>query len=283
MANLRALQDVELERFWQEFETVMGDPEGLMTYRYLGTHAVARDRHTAEGWMVLRSDLRSAHGLQAAPLMILVADVVGILDDAIAVPAPVEMDLLVLDDGAGVERVYCYGDIYHEGRTLLFSRGRLVDAADHARVLAVCRDIGVVIAPAPEGYRYVDPGPGVPESPSLPPLWQAFGAVERPGGELAIPALTSRLGSTSASLHHGPTQVVLEAAATNAAMAALRTDAVRVRHWHVTFTARGTTGPFVTSTTVVTARADSAVVEALLVEEDSGRRLALATAVFDRV
>jgi hypothetical protein len=76
---------------------------------------------------------------------------------------------------------------------------------------------------------------------------------------------------------------VLETAATNAAMAGLGTDAVRIRHWHVTFTARGTTGPFVTSTTVVTARADLAVVDAVLVEEDSGRRLALATAVFDRV
>src|SRR5579859_6211215 len=169
MSPVRALQNAELDRFWQEFEAVMGGPEGLMTYRYLGTHAEALDRHHARGRMRLRSDLRTSFGLRAAPLLILVADVVGILDDAIAVPAPTQFDLEVLDDGAGVDEVYCIGEVFHEGRTQLFSRARCVDAADHQRVLALCWDAGVVVAPAPEGYRYVDPGPGVPDSPSLPP------------------------------------------------------------------------------------------------------------------
>ena len=283
MAGVRALQSVELGEFWKEFEAVMGGPDGLMTYRYLGTHAEAVDRHHATGSLRLRSDLRGEHGLLASPLAILVADVIGILDDAIAVPAPTQIALEIVDDGAGVDRVHCVGEMFHEGRSQLFSRARLLDAADHDRVLAVCRDAGAVMAPAPEGYHYVDPGPGVPESPSLPPLWQAFGAVRRPGGGLEIPELTGRIGSTSGSLHHGPTQVVLETAATEAATGAAGTGAVRLRHWHVTFSARGTAGPFVTGTEVLGASDRVVVVEAELRDEGAGRLIAAASAVFDRI
>ena len=283
MASVRALQSVELSDFWAEFEAVMGGPDGLMTYRYLGTHAHAVDRHHATGSLRLRSDLRGEHGLLAAPLTILVADVIGILDDAIAVPAPTQIALEIIDDGAGVDEVYCVGEMFHEGRSQLFSRARLVDAADHDRVLAVCRDAGAVMAPAPEGYHYVDPGPGVPDSPSLPPLWQAFGAVRRADGGLEIPELTGRIGSTSGSLHHGPTQIVLETAASDAAVAAAGSDALRLRHWHVTFSARGTEGPFVSGTEVVSARGDTVVVEAELRDEGVGRLIAAASAVYARV
>jgi acyl-coenzyme A thioesterase PaaI-like protein len=278
---VRALQTTELDRFWQEFEAVMGGPDGLMTYRYLGTHAESIDRHHATGSLRLRSDLRGPHGMLAAPLVILVADVIGILDDAIAVPAPTQMSIEIFDDGAGVERVFCIGEMFHEGRSQLFSRTRIVDAADHDRVLAVGRDAGTVVAPAPAGYRYVDPGPGVPDSPTLPPLWQAFGARRSSEGRLEIPELTGRIGSTSGSLHHGPTQVVLEAAATEAAVAAAGSDALRIRHWHVTFAARGKQGPFVATTEVVTATAEVVVIEAEL--HDGERRIAVASATFERI
>ena len=283
MSGVTELQRAELDQFWHQFESVMGGPEGLMTYRYLGTHADALDRHHATGSLRLRSDLRGPHGLLAAPLVILVADVIGILDDAIAVPAPTQMSLCVLDDGTGVEEVYCVGEMFHEGRTQLFSRARLVDAADHDRVLAVCRDAGAVMAKAPEGYRYVDPGPGVPDSPSLPPLWQAFGAERAPGGGLVIPELTGRIGSTSGSLHHGPTQVVLEAAATEAAVAAADSDALRIGDWHVTFPARGKQGPFPTSTRVVAVTPRAVAVEAELHDRGAGRLIAVASAVFERL
>jgi acyl-coenzyme A thioesterase PaaI-like protein len=282
MSEIKALQDTELDHFWEEFAEVMGGPDGLMTYRYLGTHAHAVDRHHATGTMRLRSDLRGPIGLLAAPLLILVADTVGILDDAIAVPAPVHFDLAILDDGAGVDEVLCTGEMFHEGRTQLFSSARIVDAADHGRVLAVARDSGVVMAKAPEGYHYVDPGPGVDESPSLPPLWQAFGARRRPDGRLEIPELTGRIGSTSASLHHGPSQVVLEAAATEAAGAAAGTDRLRIRHWYIAFVARGRTGPFVTSTEVVAQQGSTVAVEAALHDQGQDRIIASATAIFER-
>jgi acyl-coenzyme A thioesterase PaaI-like protein len=283
MADVKELQHTDRDRFWREFTEVMGGPDGLMTYRYLGTHAEATDRHHALGRMRMRSDLRGPAGLQAAPLLILVADTIGILDDAIAVPAPVHFDLAILDDGAGVEEVRCIGEMIHEGRSQLFSVAHLVDAADESRVLAVARDSGVVMAPAPEGYTYVDPGPGMADSPSLPALWEAFGGRRRPDGRLEIPELTSRIGSTSGSLHHGPTQILLEAAATEAATAAAGTEPVRIRQWYVAFTARGRSGPFVSTAKVVADRGQVVAVDATLLDEGGDRVIASATAVFERV
>jgi len=281
MAEVRALQHTDRQSFWQEFSEVMGGEGGLMTYRYLGTHAEASDRHHATGKMRLRSDLRGPDGLYAAPLLILVADTIGILDDAIAVTAPVHFDLAILDDASGVDEVRCIGEMVHEGRSQLFSVAHLVDAADESRVLAIARDSGVVVAPAPKGYRYVDPGPGMDDSSSLPPLWEAFGARRRSDGRLEIPELAPHIGSTSGSLHHGPTQVVLEAAATEAATRATRGDPLRIRQWYVAFTARGTSGPFVTTTTVLRATGHLVAVDASLVDEGRGRLVASATAIFE--
>jgi len=283
MGKVRALQEAELDKFWEQFTEVMGGPDGLMTYRYLGTHAHAVDRHHATGTMRLRSDLRGRVGVQAAPLLILVADTIGILDDAIAVPAPVHFDLALIDDCEGVEEVYCIGEMYHEGRSQLFSSARIVDAADHSRVIALARDSGVVMAKAPEGYQYVDPGPGVEDSPALPPLWQAFGGQRREDGVIVITELTSRIGSTSASLHHGATQILLEAAATEAAQVAAGSDDLAMRHWYVAFVARGRMGPFVPSTQVVAVRHDTVSVEATLRDEGDDRVIASATAVFARL
>jgi acyl-coenzyme A thioesterase PaaI-like protein len=282
MAEVKELQHADRERFWHEFAEVMGGPDGLMTYRYLGTHAEASDRHHATGRMRLRSDLRGPAGLHAAPLLILVADTIGILDDAIAVPAPVHFDLAVLDGGDGVEEVRCIGEMVHEGRSQLFSVARIVDAADESRVLAIARDSGVVMAPAPAGYHYVEPGPGMADSPTLPPLWEAFSARRRPDGRLEIPELNARIGSTSGSLHHGPTQVVLEAAATEAAVAAAGTDRLRIRQWYVAFTARGRSGPFVAAAEVVSDQGTVVAVDSSLMDEGAGRLIASASAVFER-
>jgi len=99
-----------------------------------------------------------------------------------------------------------------------------------------------------------------------------------------IPELTGRIGSTSASLHHGPTQVLMETAATEAAAQAAGTDRLMIRQWYVAFVARGKTGPFVPTTEVVSVRPDSVAVEAVFRDEgEGGRIIASATAVFTRV
>lgn len=269
--------------FWSTYESIMGD-EGLMTYRYVGSHgAEVVDATHSTSTARVRRDMRGPSGLLAAALEIMAGDCLSIIDDAIAIPAPIAYSLHVVDDGRGVDEVRVHGEISHAGRTQLFTRFRVEDAADPSRVLALGTNTSYVIGPAPAGHRYVPPGPGVEDSPLLPPLWQAFGAVRRSVGVYEIPELTARLGSTSASLHHGPTQVVLEAAATDAATAAAGTDGVRITQWTVTFEARGKAGPFVAESRVVAAGPDLVTCEATLRDEGvGGRQIARATAVFLR-
>ena len=71
------------------------------------------------------------------------------------------------------------------------------------------------MAPTPPGFVYVDPGPGVADVPDLPPLIDAFAVVPRPGGGYVLDGLSARVGADS--LHQGPIQVMLEAAALDVA------------------------------------------------------------------
>jgi acyl-coenzyme A thioesterase PaaI-like protein len=269
------------EAFWAEYEAIMG-PEGLMTYRYIGSHgAVAKDRHHSESTVTVRRDMFGPAGMLAAALEIMGGDCLSVLDDAIAIPAPVQCSLGVLDPGEGVTETRVHGEIVHEGRSQMFTRFRIEDAHDPTRVLAVGDNTSVVIGPSPEGARYVPPGPGVPDSDALPTLAEAFGAVLRPDGRYEIPGLTPALGSTSASLHHGPTQVLLEAAATDAAVQAAAGAGLRLTHWNVAFVATGKVGPFVTSDAATWRTGDSIGCQVELVDEgNGGRRIASGAAVF---
>jgi len=282
MSNEKTLVGLAGEDFWAQYEAIMG-PEGLMTYRYIGSRgAVAHDPHHAESTAVVRSDMRGPAGILAAALEIMGGDCLSILDDAIAIPAPVNCSLGVVDRGDEVAEARVQGRIDHAGRSQMFTAFVVSDAADPSRVLAVGSNLSVVIGPAPEGARYVPPGPGMADDGSLPRLWEAFGARRRDDGRYEIPGLTPHLGSTSASLHHGPTQVILEAAATDAALAAAGGDTLSIAHWNVSFTARGTVGPFVTSVDVVGAAGPNIGCEARLVDEGTGRQIATAAAVFRR-
>jgi len=283
VSNEKTLVGLGGEEFWAQYEAIMG-PEGLMTYRYIGSRgAVAHDAYHSESTAVVRRDMRGPAGILAAALEIMGGDCLSILDDAIAIPAPVNCSLGIVDRGDGVAEARVHGRIDHAGRSQMFTAFVISDAADPSRVLAIGSNLSVVMGPAPEGARYVPPGPGMADDDSLPLLWEAFGAVRREDGRYEIPELTAHLGSTSASLHHGPTQVILEAASTDAALAAAGGDGLTLSHWNVAFTARGTAGPFVTSVDVVRSTGRSIGCEATLVDEGSGgRRIATAAAVFRR-
>jgi acyl-coenzyme A thioesterase PaaI-like protein len=282
VTRARTLEGKGGEAFWEEYASIMG-PDGLMTYRYVGGGATALDRHRSEATARLRRDMRGPAGLMAAPLEIMGGDCLSILDDAIAIPAPINCSLDVVDQADGVEEVRVFGDITYEGRTQMFTRFRIEAADQPGRVLALGTNISVVVGPAPEGARYVHPGPGVGDSASLPPFWQAFGAEKRPDGGYQIAELTVRLGSTSGSLHHGPTQVVLEAAATDAALDSAGGDRLQVSHWGVAFVRRGKVGPFVTSARVTSAGPEVILCEAELHDDGvGGRTIAMATAAFRR-
>jgi hypothetical protein len=283
MGDVRDLRHVGADEFWSVFEQVMAGEDGLMTYRYLGTQA----HPTAAGWessMRIRRDMRNpAGGLLAAPLSIALADVRGIEGDAVSVPAPVMTSVHLLDPGRDVRAVRVRIDSPGQvGRRLSFSgSGVVVDADDQDRVLAVTDGLGVSLGGVPEGaaggYRYVDPGPGVPDSPDLPPLAEAFGASRTSGG-WALPELSGRIASTSGTLHHGPTQIVLEAAAFEQAAGAAGTDQLQIEEWTVMFRAAGRVGPFIADGTAVGGKLGRYLARMRLTDEGNGGRL-IATAL----
>jgi acyl-coenzyme A thioesterase PaaI-like protein len=257
---------VDVDEHWRTWQAALGEG-GLISYRYLGCSSVALTRDTAEGGMRVRSDLRTAGGLLAAPLGIALLDTAGINVDAIAQCAPTQIDVTVFGPAGDVEAVRIFGEIVREGRSQMFTRSRYEDAARPGRVIGFGTTSWAVAQPTPPGFVYVDPGPGVSEAPDLPPLVEAFDAVPRAdndGYELA--GLSARVGG--ASLHQGPIQVMLEAAALDAARDTAGTDAIYAEHTGTTIVQRGKTGPFVATASVLSN--DDGVVSCLAELRDEG-------------
>ena len=126
-----------------------------------------------------------------------------------------------------------------------YSRSKIVDADDPARVIAYTEGQGVKIGAVPEGLEKMPPNPlEIVDSPDLPPLWQVFGCAKRADGRWVLPELVVELASPDAALHIGPQQVLLETAAIDGAAALVGTDLLQMRAWHVMFLARGKAGPF---------------------------------------
>jgi hypothetical protein len=245
-----ALQNVSEGEFWDRFAQVMGSPDGLMTYRYLNCR---QDPVSLEGHMDIRRDMRNpSGGLMAAPLSIGMAEGRG---DDVAVPAPVMGSVHIIDDGRDVRSVVSYpaDGPSKSGRTLSFGAGGvIVDADNRDRVLAFTQGMGVKIADAPPGYEYVPPAPsGITDSPDLPPLHEAFGARRNDRDLWQLPELRQQSASTSGTLHHGATQVVLERAAFELAAAQAASDALQIEDWTVMYTSAGRVGPFEASGAVV--------------------------------
>ena len=183
------LQHVGEHEFWERFKSVMG-PDGLMTYRYLGHRSTVGPDGEVEGprWRIRRDMRNAAGGLMAAPISIALADAAGVIGDAESVPAPVISSVHVLDPGVDVTEIRVRSSRIHDGRTMGFSESQ----RPRRRPIRIgssrlTRGMGVKLAAAPDGYEYVDPGPGVPDSPDLPPLPEAFGAQRRARRPLGDP------------------------------------------------------------------------------------------------
>jgi hypothetical protein len=244
------LRQVTSADFWSRFDAMMG-ADGLLTYRYLGRRTVAL-HDVAHDSMRLRRDMRNtAGGLMAAPLAIATAEAGGFTDIE-SIPAPVTAALHIVDPGHDVAEVLVRRTFVHMGRTMGFTQAEVVDAADPSRILAISHGTGVKLGDAPPGFQPVETGPEIEDGPSLPPLYEPFGAVRDAAGTWTLPKLMPRIASTSGSLHIGPIHIVLEAAATDLAAQKAGADALQVEDWHVAFVARGTDGPFVVEGTAVT-------------------------------
>jgi hypothetical protein len=255
VSSVRDIRDGPAEEYWERLRHLMG-PEGLVTYWYLGR---GFNQEVDPDTMALRSDMRNrGGGLMAAPLAIAAPETGGWRDREV-VPAPMTYALHVLDPAPDVRAIRVTRETVRRGRKIGFSRSVVTDADHPGRVIALTSGTGVSLGAAPSGFRPVDLPPDLPEV-DLPPLHVVFGAQRGPDG-WRLPELTTRLASTSASLHLGPIHVVCEAAASEAAASVLAGDEVQslnqgdlewgpqgsdiqVEDWEVHFVAPGRTGPF---------------------------------------
>jgi hypothetical protein len=255
--SVRDIREGPEDEYWERLRQLMG-PEGLVTYWYLGR---AFNQEIDPDTMSLRPDMRNAGGgIMAAPLAIAAPETGGWRDRE-AIPAPMTYSLHILDAAPDVQTIRVARETVRRGRKVGFSHSLITDADDPRRIIAVTSGTGVTLGQAPPGFRPVDLPPELPEI-ALPPLTVVFGAHRDPDG-WRLPELTSRLASTSASLHLGPIHVVCEAAATEAAGAAAaeetdRTevgnsgsqdslkgeDGLQIEDWEVHFVAPGRMGPF---------------------------------------
>jgi hypothetical protein len=242
--DIRELTD-DTEAYREELKTRWS---ALLSYRYIGRNHGSMNTGPIDNTVTLRHDMRNAAGgLMVSPISIASPEGGG-STDLVAVPNPVIHSCQILDDARDVRRIEVFqSEVLKAGRTMGFSRSKIVDADDHARVIAYTEGQGVSIGTPPEGLEKMgmdDARIVVVDSPDLPPLWQVFGASRRDDGRWILPELAIEMASPDAALHLGPQHIVLETAAADCAAELVGTDLLQVRSWHVMFLARGKVGPF---------------------------------------
>jgi hypothetical protein len=275
------IRTVSAEDHWSPFATAW---TALMTYRYLGKVSPDLDAGVERETMPLRRDMRnSTGGVLAAPLCIAAPEPYWL--DSECVPAPVVMSYEVLDPARNVRQVVVEREVIHLGRTMGFSRSRILDADDLARVIAISSGMGVSLGDVPDGYEKVDNPPiAVEHSAALPPLHEVFGAERGDDGLWRLPPLKPELSAPHAALHLGPINIVLEVAAMEAAAEDAGTDALQVESWHVMMERPGVVGPFRAQAIVNGTGGDRVAVAATLHDEaKSDRAISTAMAMFRRV
>lgn len=275
------IRTVTPEEHWKHFEKSW---RALKSYTYLGKTTPYLDAGVHTETMPLRRDMRnSTGGITAGPLTILAPEPWWRDDEC--VPAPVTMTYDILDPAYDVMRLGVIRDVISVGRTMGFSRARIVDAADHGRVIAISAGSGVSLGDVPPGFYPVDnPVDDLADTPDLPPLRDVFGIAKRPDGTLEIPKVTPEIASPHAALHQGPINITLEAAMTDELERLLGPADLQIEQYAVMFVRAGYTGPFVASAVVVNRHGPRFGVEATMIDEaNDGRIVATASAAFRAV
>jgi hypothetical protein len=256
-----------------------------LSYRYIGRNHGSMNLGPVDNTVTLRHDMRNAAGgLMVAPISISSPEGGG-RTDLVAVPNPVIHSCQILDDARDVTRIEVVeSEVLKAGKTMDFSRSKIVDADDHDRVIAYTEGQGVTIGTPPPGLERMDleePTITVVDSPDLPPLWEVFGASRRDDGHWILPELAIELASPDAALHLGPQHIVLETAAIDLGAQLVGTDLLQVQSWHVMFLARGKVGPFRVEGAADRAADDRVGVRLTMHDEGNGdRAITSGSAVF---
>jgi len=275
------IRQVTPEEHWKHFEKAWTT---LLSYRYLGKGTPSLDTGVDREFMNLRHDMRnSTGGVTAAPLCLLCPEPDWSDDEC--VPAPVTMSYAILDPARDVRQLEVHREVISIGRTMGFSRARVVDADNPERVIAISTGSGTTLGDVPPGYVKVDnPVYQLEDSPDLPALRDVFGIEKCADGALRIEKVTPELSSPHSALHIGPINIALEAAAMDELQKVCGSIDFQVEHWTVIFVKPGYIGPFRATATVVNANGQRVGVESTMVDEgNGGRTIATASAAFSRV
>jgi acyl-coenzyme A thioesterase PaaI-like protein len=255
----------------------------LKSYTYLGKGTPFLDRGVERETMPLRHDMRnSTGGVMAAPLCILAPEPWWRDDEC--VPAPVTMTYDILDPAHDVQRLEVLREVVSIGRTMGFSRSRIVDADDHSRVVAISTGSGVSLGDVPPGFEAPDnPVNAMDDSPDLPPLRDVFGVVAQRDGSVSIEKVTPEIASPHAALHQGPINIALEAAMMDELSRVMGSIDHQVESWTVLMVKPGYLGPFVATATVLSGRGRIGAEATLVDRGNAGRIIATASAAFRHV
>ena len=221
----------------------------LLSYRYIGRNHSSMNTGPVDNTVTLRHDMRNAAGgLMVAPLSISSPEGGGGVRPRRGARTRSSTPARSSTTRATSQRIEVFqSEVLKEGKTMGFSRSKIVDADNHDRVIAYTEGQGVSIGTPPEGLQKMDldePTIVIEDSPDLPPLWQVFGALAARRRPLDPARARDRVASPDAALHIGPQHIVLETAAIDVAAGLVGTDLLQVQSWHVMFLARGKVGPF---------------------------------------
>lgn len=266
---------------WSAFEEMW---TGLMSYRYLNKtvpnlDAGFSDRELES--MPVRHDMRNPHGgIMAAPLAICCPEPAW--NDDVVIPAPVIASTQIIDDARGVDKLEVYREVIHFGQTMGFMRSKIVDAADHSRVIAISAGMGVSLGAAPDGYEPTDNPPlSVVDEPTMPRLHDVFGCERADDGHWRLPALRADQSAPHAALHLGPIHIIFDVAAHQSAYELAGTDELQVENWFVMFVKPGLVGPFRCEASAIMGRSGRTNVDLTLHDEGrDGRVVTTGSAIF---
>ncbi|GAT10593.1 hypothetical protein H7I77_25810 [Mycolicibacterium novocastrense] len=280
LRDIRELSDSP-EEYAEELRRRWG---GLLSYRYIGRSYAQMDLVEEDNTVTVRRDMRDAAGGLLFAVLGISAPESGHMSDLEAVPNPVIHSCQILDPGRDVTCFEVVSEELRVGRQMGYSRAKIVDADNPARVLALIEGQGVSIGVPPEGLERMEANPlEIVDSPDLPPLWQVFGGHRRPDGRWGLPELSVEVASPDAALHVGPQFVILETAAIDAAAAAVGTDRLHGVSCHVMFMARGKAGPFRLDTEPVRGADGTIAVRVLMHDEGVDDRVTTAASYVFRV
>ena len=252
----------------------------LVSYRYLGCRSVVVDAEHATGQMPLRSDMRWSAGLLGTPLAIAMLDTAGISIDGIRFGALTHVAIQVHDGAADVSAVRIDGAVPRMAQRAIFTECTISDRDRPSRVVAHGTADWISMGEVAPGFAYTDPGPGVPDQPSMPPLYEAYFVEPVAEGGFTIRALRPEVGDQL--LHHGPSMVALEAQANELAARGAPGEPLRLQTFDIRLLRGGTRPPFVTRARG-SGRRDGTVWSRAELVDDGGAVISQIELVYQRV